>query len=468
MLWAVCLAVTLLSYSEVVATTDAWKNAEVGIDSHISEDTRLKNDDTELPTMAPAPFSSLAIVMDADSLLNATALTISRIVSAKSGCRVSLSTAGLSAAGPNLLRLTLRINASLGPEAYSASYDHDRSTAVISGGDRMGVTFGAGAFLRAAQYRVKGLVPPQAVPLPPPPPPPPPPSPPAPIIPGYWATAENVSIVFGVTGPAGNGTTVAPLLGVFTTFDECKHACTSAAATASNQCTAVSWAGLRFEHPFENHCYSRHDTGWQPHIVIGITSARRFKLPLPLPPPPPPPPPPPGPPTPTRAWDVHGAPVNPGSFRGLYMASHYGNFFANAPHDAIREYLEDVALWGANTLVLIAEPANWADYPSFEPLLDRNAQIGVIAQQVGLKVGWIFINEGFRDDDARHVFPKAKPTFDYSPNMHLVCPAKGQAYLEEIWGRILRRVRTNGLSLDHLIAWPYDWGGCGCEQDWPW
>ena len=37
MLWAVCLAVTLLSYSEVIATTDAQKNAEIGIGSHISE-----------------------------------------------------------------------------------------------------------------------------------------------------------------------------------------------------------------------------------------------------------------------------------------------------------------------------------------------------------------------------------------------------------------------------------------------
>ena len=37
MLWAVCLAVTLLSYSEVIAPTDAQKNAEIGIGSHISE-----------------------------------------------------------------------------------------------------------------------------------------------------------------------------------------------------------------------------------------------------------------------------------------------------------------------------------------------------------------------------------------------------------------------------------------------
>ena len=37
MLWTVCLAVTLLSYSEVIAPTDAQKNAEIGVGSHISE-----------------------------------------------------------------------------------------------------------------------------------------------------------------------------------------------------------------------------------------------------------------------------------------------------------------------------------------------------------------------------------------------------------------------------------------------
>lgn len=55
----------------------------------------------------------------------------------------------------------------------------------------------------------------------------------------------------------------------------------------------------------------------------------------------------------------------------------------------------------------------------------------------------------------------------FSPGV-LAHSAKGQPYLNSIWGRILRRVAYNGLSLDHLIAWPYDWGGCGCTQDWPW
>jgi hypothetical protein len=52
---------------------------------------------------------------------------------------------------------------------------------------------------------------------------------------------------------------------------------------------------------------------------------------------------------------------------------------------------------------------------------------------------------------------------------HTHTRAQGLDYLlDTVWGPILQRIRTNGLSLDHLIAWPYDWGGCGCAVDWPW
>lgn len=364
------------------------------------------------PARCLSTFPSLFIDVAGDGstqgLLNTTVGVIARVVQTKSGCRVSR-----RRAGARILRLVLRVNGSLGSEAYHTTFD-GQASASIEGGDSMAVLFGAGAFLRAARYTVDGLIPPQAAPLPAPVVPPSPPAPYSPIVPGYWATADNISIVYGDTGPAGNGTTAARLLGLFPTFDECQMACAS-----KHSCSAVSWAGPDFEAPFKLHCYGRHDSTWVPHEAIGITSGRRYVLRPPAPPAPPPPPPPPAP---LRPWESRSAPRQPGSFRGVYMAAHYGNFFANAPHAAIRAYLEDVALWGANTLVLIAEPANWANYSSFEPLLDRNARIGAIAQGVGFKVGWIFLNEGFRNDDAQGKFPKATPTFDYSPNMHLVCP----------------------------------------------
>lgn len=409
----------------------------------------LKNDDSA------AEIASLVILTsNADAqLLNVTASTIRRVVQSKSGCKVM--------AGGEL-RLSLSIDPSLGTEAFAVVFD-GKLSASIKGGDRMAVMFGAGAFLRAAQYSTTGLTPPQPVPPPPPPSPPTPPPPLPPTIPGLWSTSPNTSVVYDATGPNGKGSADAILLGVFDSWKECQTACV---ANTQVKCSAVTWGDSHMEAPFSRHCFGRHDAVWTAHTVTHCTSSRRYKPSPPSPPPTPTPPPPrPLPPTPLATWSQQGAPTKPGSFRGVYMATHYGNWFANAPLPAIQNYLEDMALWGTNTVVLIAEPANWANYSAFEPLLDRNAQIGALAQRVGFSVGWIFINEGFRDHPQN---VSATPTFDFSVNMHLVCPAKGQAYLDEIWGTILKRVAFNGLSLSYLIAWPYDWGGCGCTRDWPW
>ena len=120
---------------------------------------------------------------------------------------------------------------------------------------------------------------------------------------------------------------------------------------------------------------------------------------------------------------------------------------------------------------------------ALRPLLDRNAQIGAYAQSIGFKVGWIFNNEGFQSaytrDPASGAWSSnisftrpANEGGDFGTEtapQFLICPAKGLSYLlDEVWGPCLRRIADNGLHLDHLIAWPYDWGGCGCEHDWPW
>ena len=110
-------------------------------------------------------------------------------------------------------------------------------------------------------------------------------------------------------------------------------------------------------------CYARHDGVWQPSPVVvpGAVWARRFSLPLPPPPPPPPPAPPPAPPAPPtlQPWSAAGRPSTPGSFRGLYFATHFGNFFANAPPARVTEYLEDMALWYDQLVCRLPRVAWW-------------------------------------------------------------------------------------------------------------
>ena len=269
-----------------------------------------------------SPFPSLAISFS-DQSLNTTASIIDRVVSRKSGCVVK--------PGDSKLTLTLVLDPALGPEAYTASFDGQHS-ATVRGGNPAGVTFGAGAFLRSSRFTPVGLIPPQHRP----PPPTPLPQPPVPIVDEWWPGEVNHSYSYGACGGDNpEGCPDVPLLGLVDSMEECKQLCVHSNIT---RCTSCGWIPNLAQ--WSRRCYARHDGVWNPSPVPvpGAVWARRFKLPLPPPPPPPPPAPPPPPPS-LQPWSAHGAPAVPGSFRGLYFATHFGNFFANAPSAAIHEYL---------------------------------------------------------------------------------------------------------------------------------
>ena len=268
------------------------------------------------------PFKSLTIVVPPNrGPLNKTAGILSRVIRSKSGnCSVRIApdrpTAGLS--------LTLKIENSLGPEAFAATYD-GANEAIIAGGDRMGVLFGAGAFLRASQFRSTGFVPPQS-------------------------------------------------------------------------------------------------------SALG------------------------------SPWEAKDAPKTPGSFRAIYMASHFGNYFVNAPLNEVYEYLEDVALWGANSLVITgADAGRLANLSQAMPILTRNVKIGIHAKLLGMRVGSMFTNEGFTSQPPGIAYTSPAGVGDkgdFGPFMHLVCPAKGLGYLKDhVYGPIFGNISSLGLSLDYIIAW---------------
>jgi hypothetical protein len=266
------------------------------------------------------PSKTLTLVLPAKSspdrlLLNSTARIISRIVKTKTagGCQVTTTTTSAGDAGggggSGGLRLTLRIDPSLGAEAYAATFDGEHTLEVI-GGDRMGVVYGTGAMLRAARYGSGGLVPPQPPPLPPAPPPPPPPLPPVPITDRWWLGEVNRSYDYGACpGPGGSpgGCALSPLLGLTSTFAECQHLCLT---TNITRCTSCGW--IPNLGGWSRRCFARHDGVWVPSPVAlpGAVWARRYSLPLPPPPPPTPPPapppPPPPPPTQLRRWAAAG------------------------------------------------------------------------------------------------------------------------------------------------------------------
>ncbi len=161
------------------------------------------------------------------------------------------------------------------------------------------------------------------------------------------------------------------------------------------------------------------------------------------------------------------------SFRAMYFAVHLFNWYANVPSEELGEYVEDLLLWGYNTIVLIIPVI---DIYTFDDVLYHNAveksrMIFSLAKRLGMKIG-IIINPNQGLLSADHALD-ADPSFDPIGNVRgnagrNICPAKEGAveYLRGIWQNLLSVHKD--LVLDYLVTWPYDEGGCGCADCRPW
>ena len=54
------------------------------------------------------------------------------------------------------------------------------------------------------------------------------------------------------------------------------------------------------------------------------------------------------------------------SVRGMYLASHFYNFWHAAPMEEVTPFIEDLALWGCNTLMLCLAPQHYRSFTSPE------------------------------------------------------------------------------------------------------
>ncbi len=160
------------------------------------------------------------------------------------------------------------------------------------------------------------------------------------------------------------------------------------------------------------------------------------------------------------------------SLRGVYLASHFGNFYEAAPIGELETYVEDLALWGVNA-VGFAFPA-W-QYTSYEDPAARSNLKRILAmmqasRRAGMQVGaFVAPNQTFKTAP-KELLAKPYPD-DWGRRGYLgvnLCPSlpAGRKYLLDAWEGLLGEYRSVGL--DFAVYWPYDEGGCGCPQCWPW
>lgn len=155
--------------------------------------------------------------------------------------------------------------------------------------------------------------------------------------------------------------------------------------------------------------------------------------------------------------------------RGIYFATHFHNFYHDAPVEKVQRYVEELGLWGFNVLAV------WYDMHHFDGAGDPKAvafrarlhAIGEVARGVGLDVSYMVVaNEAYNDSPAAlRADPSARRGGWYDC---AVCPGTpaGMDYVLGVLGQEFDWCAD--LQPRFVCVWPYDQGGCGCERCRPW
>jgi len=170
--------------------------------------------------------------------------------------------------------------------------------------------------------------------------------------------------------------------------------------------------------------------------------------------------------------DWTGESVPQGKVRGMYLASHFFNWYHVAPRADVVRYLEDLALWGVNSIVLVFPIINlngWDD-PETDKSFSQIRSMFLAAKQLGLDVGILVCpNQDFKTPvEAFRAVPNPDPLGRRGNHGNNICPSAPGAreYILGNMREMLRRV--SDIELDYFCSWPYDEGGCACERCRPW
>lgn len=160
------------------------------------------------------------------------------------------------------------------------------------------------------------------------------------------------------------------------------------------------------------------------------------------------------------AWRGTSRPEKP--IRGIYLATHFHNYYQTAPVEEVERYIEDLALWGINTVVVWYDIHHFAGFADPEAVAFRGRLRRFLqtARKLDLGVGFTMVaNEGYGNSPAGlRAMPGAARGGDYPEE---ICPNKpgGLEYILRIKGEFFDWCRDLGPT--YIILWPYDQGGCG-------
>lgn len=158
------------------------------------------------------------------------------------------------------------------------------------------------------------------------------------------------------------------------------------------------------------------------------------------------------------------------SFRAAYLATHYGNWYESAPLEDVCTYVEDLGLWGYNTIIVHFPTWQFRDLkdPKAKAWLDRVRTLFARARACGLRVGLNQVpNQGYSSTpkDWRGAKVKGEAQGNFGINCCVSKPEAAAGMLK-LYRDLFAEFAEVGC--DELVLWPYDEGGCHCPQCLPW
>ena len=164
------------------------------------------------------------------------------------------------------------------------------------------------------------------------------------------------------------------------------------------------------------------------------------------------------------AWRGTSIPKSP--MRGIYFATHFQNYYQMAPVEEVRQYVEDMGLWGYNNLLVWfgMEEFNGIADPKAQAMLERLRVLLKTAKDIGLDVGLGCVgNDGYKNSpkELRATMVKFDLGVELCPNKPGVMDLEVQFVKEKCEA-------FKSVGLDYWFIAPYDNGGCGCAKCIPW
>jgi len=162
--------------------------------------------------------------------------------------------------------------------------------------------------------------------------------------------------------------------------------------------------------------------------------------------------------------------------RGIYCAVHFYNYYHCAPLEEVIAYVEDIALWGFNTIAVWYDMHHFTSIkdPEAVEMIERLKHILSAAKDIGLMTSLIVLgNEAYANSPvelrAEWTEGNGYRSGGLGSHYHVeLCPSKpGARELMLRWKQEVFEAFSD-IGIDYVCMFPYDQGGCTCADCKPW